>query len=578
MARYLPLPSSRHIRLLRLQSRPSPTEIHGILISTSIDDPELKTIHGYHALSYVWGEIDSAHEIILNGWSCSIRKNLWSFFAHYQHDELSPRYLWVDALCIDQQNMAERNSQVTLMSEIYRSAQSVLVWLGPADLNSDHAVDLVNIPDRHSGMYKHFAGSVCVDAQEALVNLLSREYWFRTWIIQEFLLGKKFEIVCGSKHISGLAAEKFCQELRTIPGENRSRLTNVLSTRGLGLLNQRSRRLKKAPLLDLVVQNRASICSDPHDKIYAMLGLASDCTTERTIPVDYSAPLEELFGKVLTFCNVHSNDIFRYAYLLKHAMKIEAQKQPRRGCSRMEAGTKFKRPVWSASGPTRKPVNQDDGILEAVGFKTGRLVAIGEPIQLQPWLEQQHTTTSPSNLDELITFLPPHPFIEGLYGKSDCGWKTLLEQLDMLDLSRLNVSMQLLESISRRTFPMSKGTIKPQSSMSPRFAGAALMFPRRALSPFVAALTFGHCSKNDRVVQLPGFDIALTMAAEEPSRLTGVLICVRTEEQQGLYSQSDFPTSQEFKYHFIRSPADSRDIEGKVKLRMTSYELFELVR
>jgi hypothetical protein len=457
------------------------------------------------------------------------------------------------------------------MSEIYRSAQSVLVWLGPADLNSDHAIDLVNIPDRRSEVYKHFAGSISVDAQEALVNLLSREYWFRTWIIQELLLGKKFEIVCGSKHISGLAAENFCRELGTIRRENMSRLTNVLSTRGLGLLNQRSRRLKKAPLLDLVVQNRASLCSDPHDKIYAMLGLASDCTTERTIPVDYSTPLEELFGKVLRFCDVHPNDIFRYAYLLKHALRIEALKQPRKECLRIEAGTKSKRSAGS------KPVNQGDGILEAFGFKTGRLVAIGEPVRPQPRLEQ-HTTVSPFKLDEVMNFLPRYPFTEGLYGKLDCGWDILLEQLDVLDLSRLNVRMQLLEAISDRSFPVSKGTVKPQSSMSPRLAGAALMFPRRTLCPFVAALTFGHCSKNDRVVQLPGFDIALTMTPDELSRLTGVLICVRMEERQKPYSQSDFPTSQEFKYDFIRSPADSRDMEGTVKLCMTSHELLELVR
>ena len=567
MARYLPLPNGRHIRLLQLQSTPSPNEINGTLITASLDDPELQTIHSYHALSYVWGEIDSGYEITLNGWSCSIRKNLWSFLSHYQRDELSP-CLWIDALCIDQQNIAERNSQVTLMPEIYRSAQSVLVWLGPADLNSDRAIDLVNIPDRHSGVYKHFAGSIYVDAQEALVNLLSREYWFRTWIIQEFLLGKKFEIVCGSKHISGLAAENFSQELGTIRRENMSPLTNVLSTRGLGLLSQRSRRLKKAPLLDLVVQNRASLCSDPHDKIYAMLGLASDCTTEKTIPVDYSTPLEELFGKVLTFCDVHSNDIFRYAYLLKHAMKIEAPKQPRKECLRIEAGTKSRRLAGSASGPTRKPINQDNGILKAFGFKTGRLVAIGEPVQLQP----------PFKLDEVLNFLARYPFTEGLYGKLDYGWNMLLEQLDVFDLSRLNVRMQLLEAISDRSFPTSKGTVKPQSSMPPRLAGAALMFPRRTLWPFVAALTFGHRSKNDRVVQLPGFDIALTMTAEEPSRLTGVLICVRMEERQKPYSQSDFPTSQEFKYDFIRSPADSRDMEGTVKLRMTPYELLELVR
>ena len=177
-----------------------------------------------------------------------------------------------------------------------------------------------------------------------------------------------------------------------------------------------------------------------------------------------------------------------------------------------------------------------------------------------------------------MNFLPRYPFTEGLYGKLDSGWNILLEQLDEVDLSRLNVRMQLLEDISGRSFPTSKGTVEPQSLMSPRLAGAALMFPRRTLWPFVAALTFGHCSKNDRVVQLPGFDIALTMTAEELSRLTGVLICVRMEERQKPYSQSDFPTSQEFKYDFIRSPADSRDMEGTVKLRMTSYELLELVR
>ncbi|KAF7511006.1 hypothetical protein GJ744_005552 [Endocarpon pusillum] len=116
--------------------------------------------------------------------------------------------------------------------------------------------------------------------------------------------------------------------------------------------------------------------------------------------------------------------------------------------------------------------------------------------------------------------------------------------------------------------------------MSPGLAGAALMFSRIASRGlFVAALTFGHyCSKNDRVVQPPGFDIALTMSAEEVPRLIGVLICARTEERQDSYPRSEFPTFHDFKYDFIPSPADSRDMEGTVKLRMTPYELLELVR
>ncbi|KAF7511007.1 hypothetical protein GJ744_005553 [Endocarpon pusillum] len=88
-----------------------------------------------------------------------------------------------------------------------------------------------------------------------------------------------------------------------------------------------------------------------------MLGLASDCTADRTIPVDYSTPLEELFGRVLTFRDIHFPV---RAYLLKHAMKDRGTKANlEKKVPRIEAGTKSKRLARSSSSPTRKPVDHD---------------------------------------------------------------------------------------------------------------------------------------------------------------------------------------------------------------------------
>jgi hypothetical protein len=52
------------------------------------------------------------------------------------------RALWMDALCINQEDVIERNQQVYLMGSIYSQAREVLVWLGPEKDNSDLAMDL----------------------------------------------------------------------------------------------------------------------------------------------------------------------------------------------------------------------------------------------------------------------------------------------------------------------------------------------------------------------------------------------------------------------------------------------------
>ncbi|KAF2621405.1 HET-domain-containing protein, partial [Macroventuria anomochaeta] len=87
----------------------------------------------YKAVSYVWGNAVKTKEILLNGKAFTVRMNLHSFLQQLIKDRSIWSCLggyWIDAICIDQTNVAERNYQVALMGKIYSRAFSVIVWLG----------------------------------------------------------------------------------------------------------------------------------------------------------------------------------------------------------------------------------------------------------------------------------------------------------------------------------------------------------------------------------------------------------------------------------------------------------------
>ncbi|OAL43075.1 heterokaryon incompatibility, partial [Pyrenochaeta sp. DS3sAY3a] len=83
----------------------------------------------YSCLSYMWGDPEEQHAILINGKTFKVRRNLWDFLRVAQ-TKLFNNFLWIDALCIDQQNTQERNHQVQQMGNIYSRAKTVLLWLG----------------------------------------------------------------------------------------------------------------------------------------------------------------------------------------------------------------------------------------------------------------------------------------------------------------------------------------------------------------------------------------------------------------------------------------------------------------
>ena len=125
--RYEPLPSPRSIRLVIL--RPALTFQHPLRCSlrvVSLDEPPT-----YEALSYVWGAPQGTRPIRCNGREILVTPNCEDALRNLRIAH-RPRALWIDAICIDQESMAEKSVQVPLMGDIYRLAKQAVVWLGPS--------------------------------------------------------------------------------------------------------------------------------------------------------------------------------------------------------------------------------------------------------------------------------------------------------------------------------------------------------------------------------------------------------------------------------------------------------------
>jgi Heterokaryon incompatibility protein (HET) len=84
----------------------------------------------FEAFSYCWGPAELYKSIEVNGQQVPVRRNLWWALWHLRHGVYGMRRtLWIDALCINQNDLIERNAQVSIVGSIYSTASRVLIWL-----------------------------------------------------------------------------------------------------------------------------------------------------------------------------------------------------------------------------------------------------------------------------------------------------------------------------------------------------------------------------------------------------------------------------------------------------------------
>ncbi|ESA43487.1 hypothetical protein GE21DRAFT_2750 [Neurospora crassa] len=157
----------------------------------------------YQALSYEWGlPSDDDPNITIDGHTVRIRKNLSEALKQISSviRYLDFLLLWIDALCINQNDDAEKSQQVREMGKIFSSAEQVLAWTGPMANDSDYAIDMLNAAPQDRIFDTQLPENY--RARTAILAWCNRPYWKRIWIIQELFLAKRLVFMCGSRSIS----------------------------------------------------------------------------------------------------------------------------------------------------------------------------------------------------------------------------------------------------------------------------------------------------------------------------------------------------------------------------------------
>ncbi|KAL0782536.1 hypothetical protein CaCOL14_000442 [Colletotrichum acutatum] len=221
---YAPLKCERSIRIVIL----SP--------STELDDPiqcELREVRlgsssqqttPYEALSYVWGGRRGEYPIHCNGCRVEVTKNCLGALRHLRYPNRE-RVLWIDAICIDQSSIPEKNVQVALMGDVYRFAARTIVWIG-TDESPDNLLLLLFRRCRWVGLLLRASpeaerSTPRLPSRNVLkaIELLTKVPWFtRTWTLQELCLSEHVVITLGKSSLSWESLNACLKHWTTLAG------------------------------------------------------------------------------------------------------------------------------------------------------------------------------------------------------------------------------------------------------------------------------------------------------------------------------------------------------------------------
>ncbi|KAK3633398.1 hypothetical protein LTR56_015812 [Elasticomyces elasticus] len=256
----------------------------------------------YIALSYTWGAPPDSHAIEIDGQEVHIRKNLWRFFHRFNrlHVDCSA-FVWVDSLCIDQNNTVEKTRQISQMGRIFYQARKVVVWLGPAYSDSDVAMEAIA---NYAALYQNARKQAKFWSEAsgiAVIRLSQRAYWTRLWVLQELILAQRIILLCGQRQVDWSAFLNLMTAMSRMPqSRNNERNTDyqaIVRSPAMSLIEQSMRPLDYT-LWELMFANRTLKCSEPRDRVFALLGVAAVQDLATIVP-NYKVPLCHLMNDVL---------------------------------------------------------------------------------------------------------------------------------------------------------------------------------------------------------------------------------------------------------------------------------------
>jgi hypothetical protein len=250
----------------------------------------------YDALSYNWGNMKKPKMIKVNGKKMLITNNLYEALRDIRLPG-ETRTVWVDQICINQNNVEEKEGQIPLMNTIYSRAQNVLVWLSnhkaPRWVENSREIDWAGgWAVAHATLYPRAA-------IYWLYRLSEEEYWKRCWIIQEITVASNIVVHSGSVPIPWKEFIKLGKWYES--NYAKANVKNILKLEALRHSYHSDR--EKFTLAHTLINFRDAFCSSTHDKIFAFLGMADECLDGNCVAVDYSSSPHSLYHDILRFPN-----------------------------------------------------------------------------------------------------------------------------------------------------------------------------------------------------------------------------------------------------------------------------------
>lgn len=314
-----------------------------LLHSGSVEDPILCTIAhtslkafeiaNYEALSYCWGDHRQRQNIKVavtdaagsSDFAMSITLSLYLALLKLRPRTGPARILWVDSICINQNDLDERSSQVSLMRDVYHNARRVVVWLGQGTMAMYQAIKTLNTISQR---YEEIGTSDQVSSQTAQLHspLMERvdkqkhagqfdflqdwkvfeSPWFnRTWVVQEAFNAKETIFYCGDCTLTlamMLRVNKCISMIQGLPmnGPHKIRLPPIYDDLFHAKIASGSARLMQLGILEILIKGLDLDATDPRDKVFAILQFGKETQDMSLLPSDlvpdYRKPASEVFA------------------------------------------------------------------------------------------------------------------------------------------------------------------------------------------------------------------------------------------------------------------------------------------
>jgi len=253
----------------------------------------------FEALSYTWGNTGDTKTIQINGVRKSVPHNLEAALRALRNLEetLLGMCYWIDSLCIDQENIEERNEQVKRMQEIYGRARAVIVWLGQEEEMDRIAIQIMHDPDPPTDLLR--------SEWPTLFAFTQKSYWNRCWIIQELAMNHNSTLfLCGQFKLTRKMTKSGAFEGRIfsyISEDYNYQTRHKVQLDASAMFDRMSNLIDFTPdkgigegaesLLDLV---RGTKATDERDKIYSILGLLDPAISADVTP-NYSLSVQQVY-------------------------------------------------------------------------------------------------------------------------------------------------------------------------------------------------------------------------------------------------------------------------------------------